>query len=809
MLLSLNWLREFVPYEGTAQALGDRLTMLGLELEDIVRPHAGISDIVVGRVLTCAAHPESDHLSVCTVDVGKAGDGAPLDIVCGAPNVAAGQKVPVALVGTTMPDGLIIKKARLRGAPSHGMICSERELSLSDDHSGIMVLDAAAAVGERLVDALALDAEVLDISITPNRADALSVLGLARETALAFRLPLTLPAAALDGPDGSGGPEGDWTLRHPVSIADPSLCPLYQLRLIENVTIAPSPPAIRYRLRAAGVRPISNIVDVTNYIMLELGQPLHAFDRDLVEGGIIVAPAVEGETLRTLDGQQRLLAPGDLLIRDRLKPIALAGVMGGANSEMTAASRHVLLESAVFRPGTVRRTARRLGLSSEASYRFERGVDQPGNTYALNRAAAMMAALAGGVVRRGISRQEPTPWTAPNAVFRRKRVVALLGLPEADLSESFCADTLMRLGCALDRTDPECWRVQTPSWRHDLTREADLAEEAGRVYGLDRLPETLPPVIRPLERAGESESRHAFFFRVRHWGSGLGLNEAISYSFTSHADLDRLTLPEADRIAILNPLSEEQGVLRTALAPGLLHTVRTNLAHGAVGLRLFEAAATYHADSACETGVRETMRLGLALYGARHDTIWAWGEADADYPELRGLVEHLAAFLHLPDVTCNRVDSHPYLSPCVAFVTDGREIGRGGRLEPRAADTCHARKALWLAELDLDLLYDMQAGKRPRFAPLPVYPPVRRDITVGLPRGLSVDGVLEKIRNMNIAILEEAGLIDVFEPEDRQERNATYRLTFRHKGRTLKDTEADKERDAIAAALVAELKVTI
>jgi phenylalanyl-tRNA synthetase beta chain len=581
------------------------------------------------------------------------------------------------------------------------------------------------------------------------------------------------------------------------------------LRLIEDVTIGPSPAAIRHRLRAAGVRPISNIVDVTNYVMLELGQPLHAFDRDRVEGGIIVSPAAAGEKLITLDGQERLLTPGDLLIRDHVKPVAPAGGMGGANSEMTAASRHVLLESAVFRPGAVRRTARRLGLSSEASYRFERGVDQAGNAYALDRAAAMMAALSGGVVRRGVSRQEPVPWTAPRAVFRRKRVLSLLGLPEAAVSESFCADTLMRLGCSVDREDAACWRVATPSWRQDLGREADLAEEVGRVYGLDLLPETLPPVARSLERAGEPESRHAFLFRIRHWGSGLGLNEVINYSFTGHADLDRLALPREDRIDILNPLSEELNVLRTALAPGLLHTVRTNLAHGAAGLRVFEIAAAYHADSASETGARETMRLGLALYGARHDTIWGWGEADADYPELRGIVEHLAAFLHLPGVTCARVDSRPYLSPCVAFLTDGREIGWGGRLEPRAAAACHARKALWLAELDLDLLYAMQADRQPRFVPLPAYPPVRRDITVALPYGLSVAGVLDRIRSMNIAILEDVCLIDLFEPENRTERNATYRLTFRHNGRTLKDAEADKERDAIAAALIAGLGVKI
>ncbi len=803
MLLSMKWLREFVPFEGTAQELGDRLTMLGLELEDILHPFAGLENIVIGHVLTCAPHPESDHLSVCSVDVGAAGDGAPLDIICGAPNVAAGQKVPVAMVGVTLPDGLKIKKAKLRGLPSNGMICSERELGLSEDHSGIMVLDQTAPVGEKLADWLDLDREVLDISITPNRADALSVLGLARETALAFGLPLTLPEARLEEQ------YPDWAGDFPVQVADGRLCPLYQLRLIENVTVGPSPAAIRYRLQAVGVRPISNVVDVTNYILMELGQPLHSFDRDRVEGGIIVSPALEGERLTTLDGQERLLVPGDLLIRDHVKPVALAGVMGGLNSEMTADSRHVLLESAIFNPGTVRRTSRRLGLTSEASYRYERGVDQASNTYAMNRAAGMIAALSGGVVRTGVSRLEPRPWTAPRIVFRTRRACGLLGLPESALPADFCKETLSRLGCTVDDADAGRWQVDAPSWRQDLSREADLIEEVGRVYGLDRLPETLPAVLRPLERAGEPEPRHRFLQRVRAWAAGLGLNEAINYSFVGQAELDHLHLPGDERIAIMNPLSEELNVLRTALAPGLLNNVRTNIAHGSAGIRLFEIAASFHADSASETSVREVMRLGFALYGARHDTQWGWDEADADYAELRGLVEHAVAFLHLGPLLCTTMEDHPYLRPCVRFTVDGTEVGCGGRLMPRLADAYHARKPVWLAELDLDRLHALHQGVKPRFTPLPVYPPVRRDMTIALPPGLSVAVVPEAVRAMRIGILEDICLIDMYEPEDREERNATYRLTFRHAGRTLKDAEVDKERDAIATALTTKLGVRI
>jgi len=386
MLLSLSWLREFVPYEGTAQELGDRLTMLGLELEEIVRPYDAIAPIVVGHVVECVDHPESDHLHICKVD---AGQGELLDIVCGAPNVAAGQKVPVALVGTTMPGGLVIKKAKLRGAPSFGMICSERELGLTEDHSGIMVLPDSAVPGTRLVDTLELDREVLDISITPNRADCLSVLG---ETALAFNLPLTIPELPLC----EDGPARDLPS---VEVSDPELCNLYAGRVIAGVKIAPSPMRIRHRLHAVGVRPISNIVDVTNYILFECGQPLHSFDLDKLRGNrIIVSPAAQGEKIVTLDGQERTLDPRDLCIRDAERAVALAGVMGGQATEIDDASTNVFLESAVFRPGTIRKTSRRLGLSSESSYRFERGIDHKRSIWALDRACAMMVAAAGGKV---------------------------------------------------------------------------------------------------------------------------------------------------------------------------------------------------------------------------------------------------------------------------------------------------------------------------------------------------------------------------------------------------------------------------
>lgn len=798
MLLSLKWLREFVPFEGTAAELGDKLTMLGLELEEIIRPFDAIAPIVVGRVLTRDKHPEADKLSVCKVD---AGQGEALDIVCGAPNVAAGQLVPVALVGTTMPGGMVIKKAKLRGQPSHGMICSERELGLGEDHDGIMVLPEHFRIGARLVDELDLDMEVCDISITPNRADCLSVLGLAREVALGFGLPLTMPRLELkeEGADASGVMS--------IDIPDPAMCSLFQGRVLEGATVGKSPAWMRYRLIAAGVRPISNIVDITNYILMELGQPLHAYDLDLLRSGrITVSCAHEGERLTTLDGVERVLNASDLLIRDGEKPIGLAGVMGGAETEITAASRRVFLESAVFRPGTIRKTARRLSLSSEASYRFERGVDPVMSEFAMQRAAQLITELSGATLRPGVCRAEPAPWVAPVLRFRPARAAALLGV---ELGDDFCRETLQRLGCDVLMDDPADWRIIAPSHRRDFEREADLIEEVARVRGMDTIQPVLPKVLRPLERAGSAESKYAFWLRLKHWAAGLGLNEAINYSFVGQKDLDHLRLPEEGRIPIMNPLTADQNVLRTELAPGLLQNLRHNIAQGNAGLRIFELAHIFEADPASDTTARERSRLDILMYGSRHDTLWPRGEADAEYVDIKGVVEHCLGFLHLGQASFALEEGHPYLLPCVAVTVSGRKVGVMGRVRPELADAYHARKDVWLADLDLDELRAQHDAAKVQFRALPVYPPVRRDITLAAPASLHVEAVLEHIRGLRVPLLEEVSLIDVFEPEGKDERNLTFRMTFRHHSRTLKDAEVDKERDKVAQSLVKVLPVRI
>ncbi|PKN07851.1 MAG: phenylalanine--tRNA ligase subunit beta [Deltaproteobacteria bacterium HGW-Deltaproteobacteria-8] len=814
MFISLQWLREFVPYTGTVKDLADRLTMQGLEVEAILDPFEAIAKIVVGHVAERSAHPESDHLSVCTVDVGQP---EMLQIVCGAPNVAKGQNVPVAMIGTTMPGGMEIKRAKLRGVESRGMICSERELGLSEEHAGIMVLPSEFKPGQLLTEALGLEREVIEVSITPNRADCLSVLGIAREAALGFGLKLTMPQLNLV----EDAAAGDATKVVRIEISDGELCPVYRARVLTGATIGKSPDWLRYRLLAIGQRPISNIVDVTNYILMELGQPLHAFDRSLLKGDVIrVAPAQDGQTITTLDGQERKLLGSDLLIWDAERPVALAGVMGGGNSSISDTSSEVVLECAIFRPGTIRKTARRLALPSEASYRFERGVDQVGSLFALERAAQLMAEVSGAHVMTGIACAEPKPWADRSHIFRIDRCNALLGL---DLTPEFCRTTLTGLGCGVDASDPACWQVSSPSHRLDLEREVDLFEECGRVYGLDRIPAVLPKISKSLDSVQMSDTEFGFLQGLKAWAVGAGLREAINYSFVGTDDLDRLNLPVDGRIMIANPLSEDQNVLRLEIAPGLLNNVRHNLSQGNASLRLFEVAKAFTADPTSDTSARENSRLGMLVHGSRHSQEWPWEQGEADYLDVKGLVENLLAHYRLtgPKAAADYVlePGHPYLEPCVRVELPGKDgpvlIGRIGRVQPKIADAYHARKDIWLADLDADLLRSLSRALTPVFRSLPKFPPVRRDVTVICPATLKSQDVEAAIRELRPKQLESLALVAVYAPDAPAdssapaERNLTFRLTYRHAERTLVDKEVDKEHGKVLAGLPQKLPVRI
>ncbi|NLY41320.1 MAG: phenylalanine--tRNA ligase subunit beta [Desulfovibrionales bacterium] len=795
MLLSLSWLREFVPYTGEVSALADTLTMLGLEVEEVRNPFAALDTLVVGHVVKCAAHPESDHLSVCRVDIGAE---AALDIVCGAPNVAAGQKVPVAPVGTIMPDGLEIKKAKLRGQTSCGMICSERELGLGEGHAGIMILDADLQPGIKLSAALGLEDTVLDVSITPNRADCLSVLGLAREVAAAFALPLTMPAVQVRE-------SGEAFTQFRIEV-DPALCPLYQARLIRGVRIGPSPAWLRYRLLAVGLRPINTVVDITNYVMLELGQPLHAFDRDRLEGQRIqVALATEGMAFTTLDGQDRVLTARDLLIWDDVRPVALAGVMGGANSEITDQSSSVVLESAVFDPASVRKTARRLGLSSDASFRFERGVDQVGTSLAMNRAAQLMAELAGGQVAPGVAKAEPHPFVARTLGFTPAKATRLLG---QTMDEAFCQSTLERLGCTVSAA-AEPWEVVPPSFRLDLEREVDLIEEVARMYGMDRIEGALPTVQKCLHDLDKVDPTYAFLSQIKDWGVGVGLAEAVNYSFVGTADLDRCGVNDQGRVLICNPLSEDMNVLRTDLAPGLFNTLRHNISQDSTRVRVFEVAHTFVQDAQSDTQTKENNRLAILLHGGRFPGRYPYPHGQSEYADIKGLVEHLLGTLHLSGSFC-RTPEHPFLLPAVSVQVGHDMIGWIGRVRPDLADTYLARGEVWYADLDLDVLLRLYGQTQIVFAPIPKYPVIRRDMTLAVPLSLPLEQVVHTVREIQESLLDDIFIADIYTPDAgtaEAVRNVTYRFVYRHAEKTLKDKDVDKVHSRIAQHITGQLPI--
>lgn len=796
MRVSCSWLRQFVPFDLSPADLGDRLTMLGLEVEEILNPFAALDKVVIGSVLVREPHPQAEKLSVCTVDVGES---APLSIVCGAANVAAGQTVAVALPGAVLPNGVAIKPATLRGVPSQGMICSEVELGLGEAADGILEVDTAAfplaRPGVPVARALALDTEVMVIGITPNRADCLSHLGVAREIGLALGLPVTPPSFHIV--EDPAAPDAAACMR--VEIPEPEICPVYQGRVITGVTVAPSPAWLRYRLVALGMRPISNMVDVTNFVLMELGQPLHAFDMDRLRGGVIrVARAAPGTVFQTLDGQDRRLVPDDICIWDGEGVVGLAGVMGGRNSEVHDGTTNIFLESAVFAPGLIRRTGRRLALSSEAGYRFERGVDQPGSLLACHRAAVLLAELGGGRLHPGLSLAEPRPWTQRRIAFRPSRARSLLGVP---LEDGFCRATLGHLGCQVDIVRDDDWRVDAPSHRLDLEREVDLIEEVGRVHGLDRIPGEVPAVSRQLDAPRQDATPWAWTMRLKRWAAGRGLLEAINFSFCGQKDLDRLGLPLEGRVPVRNPLSEEQDVLRTALAPGLLYALKVNRSQGAERLRVFEVAKAFFADPVSQTTVREETLLGILLHGPRHAETWPNSRELADYADLKGLVEHLLAHLGLGGADY-AVAEHPFLAPAARVSLRGEDLGVLGMVKADMADQYHARDEVWLAELNVAALTRLAAMATPRFQALPTFPASRRDLTVTASPGLPLGALLDIVAGVTSDLLEDTAVVDRYLPEgEAGPCNWTLRFTFRHPAKTLKDKDVDKEMARLAQAL--------
>jgi phenylalanyl-tRNA synthetase beta chain len=784
MRIAVKWLGEYVALPASVEELARQLTMAGLEVERIERPGEPLREIVVAQIRESSAHPNADKLSVTRVDIGS---GTLLQVVCGAKNYRVGDKVPLARVGVELPDGTKIVQASLRGVESFGMLCSEKELALSEDASGLMILDPTAPLGASLAKVLEADDAVLGVDVTPNRPDALSHLGIAREVAVLNHTELRPPVIKLAE---SSRPTSE-AIR--VRIDEPSRCPRYAARVVENVSIGPSPLWLANRLKACGVRAINNVVDVTNYVMLEYGKPLHAFDLDRVGGAeIIVRLARAGEKLLTLDGKERTLDSEDLLICDRDQPVALGGVMGGGDSEVSTTSTRILLESAHFEPTGIRRTAKRHGLHTESSHRFERGMDINAVGVALDRAAELIAQLGKGTILRGRVDAYPRAFSPRRVQLRYPRVGRLLGAPVEERESHEILDAL-----GFKKTDsraPGAAIYEVPSFRVDVEREEDLIEEVARIRGYDSIPSAMPHGLAELP---PEPLRLRVERRIRAAMTGAGFDEVINYSFVSPQQLSALDAPAG--IALRNPLSVEQSVMRTTLQASLLQNLELNLRHQAQSVRLYELARIYLPDPEGGKGTRpvarEPLHLGGLLWGNREKRGWTSKETGADFYDAKGAVESVLASLGIRDARFEGAE-HPFLHPrASATVQLGSEkvtAGFCGELHPKAAKRLALPSSIYLFELDVETLYAV-ANLVPEFQAIGRFPAVLRDLAVVVPVALQNDEVRRVILEVGRPLVEDAVVFDVYvgKPIPEGSKNIAYAIRYRSAERTLTDNEVN------------------
>ena len=803
MLVSLKWLKELVEVPVSVPELVDKLDLTGTAVESVKGAGESLDNVVVGQIIAKDPHPEADKLWVTKVDVG---DGEPLQIVCGAQNFNAGDKVPVALVGATLPNGMTIKKAKLRGVESRGMNCSARELGMGADHEGLMILPADAPVGQPFAEYAGLSDSILELEVTPNRPDCLSVVGFAREVGALYERTASVPESAITE---TGEPIADSVS---VAIDDPDMCPRYTARLIRNVKIGPSPAWLAERVTASGARSISNIVDITNYVMFELGQPLHAFDADLLAKGVDgritigVRSAVEGESLTTLDGSQRTLTADTLLITDSSGPVALAGVMGGESTEVHDGTASVLLESACFNPGSISRTSRRLGLFSEASSRFEKVVDRAACVAALDRAAGLMAQLAGGDVAPGVVDTYPAPARTRELDLRIGRLNALVG---ASIAPEEAAAILTRLGCVVTGTDP--LHVVAPTFRPDLEREVDLIEEVLRVHGMARIQSTLP---RGAGRLGELTRAQRWRERIGATLRASGLNETMTYSFADPADTERLrdTLDEGEVYCeLLNPMSTEQSVLRRALLPGLLRSVSYNQRRGGADVHLYEIGTTFKMAPGRKQP-KERGTVGGVLAGSWHRPAWNEPAVALDFFDGKGVIETLARELGLKRFKV-RAAELPFLQPgrAAEVLVGGEVIGWLGEVHPLVLAAFEAEAPVTAFELALAPLVRGAADAKP-FSDVPRYPAVERDLAIVVAEDVTAERLGQAISSAGGKLLDSVRLFDVYRGAGvaKGKKSMAFELDYRAADRTLTAEEVDAAHERlvqkVAGAVGGELR---
>ena len=798
MLLSRNWLSEFVDLSNVNDHdFSEAMTLSGSKVETVERLDSEIRGVVVGRILEMRRHENSDHMWVCQIDVGQS---APVQIVTGAQNQQVGDFVPVCLDGADLPGGKHITAGALRGVESVGMCCSYAELGMDErdwphsEANGLFILnsdpDLAAAglhPGDDITKVLGLDDSVVEFEITPNRPDCLSVIGLAREAAVTYD---KVPAWHTPEVKGCGGDIRDHAA---IDIDDSALCPRYTARLVKNVVIKPSPLWMRQRLRASGVRPINNIVDITNYVMLEYGQPMHAFDFSCVDGGhIIVRTARPGESIQTLDGKDHALTEKMLCICDEHKPVCVAGVMGGANSEIVGDTAMVLFESANFNGTSIRRTAAALGMRTDASSRYEKGLDPQNTIKAVQRACELVEKLGAGEVMDGMIDVIPAPLPETELTLEPDKINALLG---TDVSAEDMKDILRKLGFTLDGD-----RIEVPSWRGDVAHYSDIAEEVARFYGYNRIPITL---MRGDTTCGGYTAIQKTELAAGECCRAMGYDEIITYSFISPTYYDKIRWaaddPRRESLKILNPLGEDTSIMRTTILPSMLEIIARNYNFRNRAVRLYELGKVYFKRL---DGLADEPRiLSLGAYG---DGI--------DFYGLKGAVEELLETLRVPDVRFVTERENPSYHPgrCARVFSGDTLLGVLGQIHPLAARNYGVDEDIYCAELAFETLHSLR-GDTPVYTPLPRFPATTRDLSVVCAEDVTVGALTECIRANGGQYLEDVRYVGVYRgmPIPAGQKSVTFALTLRAQDQTLTVEHAEETMQAILGALERELGAVI
>ncbi len=804
MIVTHSWLKEFVDFDFDADELAHRLTMAGLEVDAVDKLGEGFDSVIVARLRSVSPHPDADRLTVCEVDKGT----DTVQVVCGAKNHKQGDLVALAQVGSGLPGDFKIKKSKIRGQVSMGMLCSEKELGLAEDSAGIMILPENLPLGQPVFQALGLKDVRYEIGLTPNRPDCLSVVGVAREIAAMVGREMHLPVNNL--------PEDVAEIADQASVLveDPDYCPRYAARLVRSVKIGPSPSWLVRRLEALGMRSINNVVDVTNYVMMELGHPLHAFDfNELREGRIIVKRAREGQSFTTLDSQSRDLKSSDLVICDAGGPVALAGIMGGENSEVQESTTDILLECAYFQPTAIRRTSKRLGIHTESSHRFERGADVNMVPRALDRAAALLHEIASGKVAKGRIDIYPKKIRQRRIQLSLRRTNDLLGL-DLDLLEVQRLLRSIELDTKIvsERSGVESLAVAVPTFRPDLEREVDLIEDVARLNGYDRIATTMPAGRMvchrtPVRRRTQRELRNAM--------AAAGFSEIINYSFNSPDVLDKILLDPKDerrrQVRLLNPLSEDQAVMRTTLVPSLLETVVKNLAYRSGDLRLFELRPTFH-PLAGEELPEEKLRLCAALCGRRHPLSWSQSNEQVDFYDIKGVVEEVCGHFGVSSMSWDSAGSEPYLHPgkSCAIISDGAALGVLGEVHPTVLANFEIDRPVFLLDLNVDTLVSKRRDFD-GFKPLSRFPDVYRDSALLVDENVPAQTILDVIEHGKARDVEEVILFDIYRganiPEGK--KSVAVRIRYRSAEKTLTDAEISKIHEKILASLKKQIGAEI